>query len=133
MSDRTTLVTGASSGIGRELALAAARDSATVVLVARRRERLEEVVAGLAADHGIRTRVIVADLGTGEGVRAVEEGTADLDVGLLVAAAGFGTAGPFLRSDLARELDLLAVNCRAVVALAHHFGRRFAARGRGGM
>ena len=59
--------------------------------------------------------------------------TADLDVGLLVAAAGFGTSGPFLESDLVRELEMLQVNCASVTALCHHFGRRFAQRRRGGI
>ena len=60
-------------------------------------------------------------------------GFRDLDVGLLVAAAGFGTSGPFLDSDLTQELEMLDVNCRALLSQSLHFGRRFAERGRGGL
>ncbi len=55
------------------------------------------------------------------------------DVGLLVAAAGFGTSGPFLRADLTSERAMLATNCSAVVQQTHVFGQRFAERGRGGI
>jgi hypothetical protein len=66
-------------------------------------------------------------------VEALVSGTADVDVGLLVAAAGFGTSGPFLESDLSRELEMVQVNCAAVAAICHHFGRQFADRRRGGL
>ncbi len=56
-----------------------------------------------------------------------------LDIGLLVAAAGFGSSGPFLQTDLARELEMLDVNCKAVLNLTHHFARRFTAQRRGGL
>jgi short-subunit dehydrogenase len=59
--------------------------------------------------------------------------TRELDVGLLVAAAGFGPSGSFLTAQLDQELEMLAVNCRALLALTWHFGRRFAQRGRGGI
>lgn len=127
------VVTGASDGIG----LAIARDLAAVgfslVLVARRQTVLDHIAAELKAEHPIETRVIAADLGTDAGVAAVEEGTAALDVGLLVAAAGYGTSGNFVDADVAVELDMIAVNCRAVVALTHSFARRLVARGRGGI
>lgn len=61
------------------------------------------------------------------------ERTTALDIGLLVASAGFGTSGPFVDSDLESELEMIDVNCRAVAALGHHFGRRFANQRRGGM
>jgi short-subunit dehydrogenase len=76
-------------------------------------------------------RVIAADLATDDGVGAVIDGTRDLDTDVLVAAAGFGTAGSFLDLPIERELEMLAVNCRAPTALAHAFGLRFRARGGG--
>ena len=127
------VVTGASDGIGRAFAETLAGAGLNLVLVARRESVLGELAGSLAVRTGIRTHVIAADLATREGVRAVVDGTADLDVGLLVAAAGFGTSGPFLEAPLEHELEMLEVNCGAVTALSHHFGRRFARAGRGGL
>jgi short-subunit dehydrogenase len=77
--------------------------------------------------------VVAADLASESALETVEEAAQDLDVGLLVAAAGFGTSGPFLDSTLEEELEMLDVNCRAPLRMSLHFGRRFARRGRGGI
>jgi uncharacterized protein len=127
------VVTGASSGIGRELARQAAAAGLDVVLVARRRDELQALADELAGRHGVRAEVVAADLSRPGGVGAVVAATGSLDVGLLVAAAGRGTSGDFLDADLADEVGMLEVNCGAVLALAHHFGGRFAERGRGGI
>jgi short-subunit dehydrogenase len=127
------VVTGASSGIGREIALRLAASGLNLILIARRQGLLEEVASDLSRRNGIETRVIAADLATKTGIEAVVAGSRDLDVGLLVAAAGFGTSGPFLDSDLTQELEMLNVNCRALLSQSLHFGRRFAERGRGGL
>ena len=127
------VVTGASDGIGRETALRLAESGIQVVLVARREAVLRELASALSERFGVETHVVAADLSTQGGVEAVVRETRPLDVGLLVASAGFGTSGSFIASPLQLELELLDVNCRAVMALAHEFGRRFAARGRGGI
>ncbi|MEM9997820.1 MAG: SDR family NAD(P)-dependent oxidoreductase [Bacteroidota bacterium] len=127
------VVTGASAGIGRACADDLAQRGLSLVLVARRDDRLQTLADDLAARHGTEARAVAADLATPEGLDAIEAATADLDVGLLVAAAGFGTSGRFVEADLGPELTMLDVNCRAVVRQAHHFGRRFATRGRGGL
>ncbi len=127
------VVTGASSGIGREIALRLAASGLNLILVARRQDLLEEVASDLSGRNGIETCVIAADLATKAGMEAVVAGSRDLDVGLLVAAAGFGTSGQFLESDLTQELEMLDVNCRALLLQSLHFGRRFAERGRGGL
>ena len=126
------VVTGASDGIGRAFAEALAEAGVHLVLVARRAAALEEL-AGQLVKRGVEARVLAADLGSDAGIRRVQDGTADLSVGLLVAAAGFGTSGNFLRGDLEEELAMIDVNCRAVAALSHHFGRRFEGQGRGGL
>jgi short-subunit dehydrogenase len=127
------VVTGASSGIGREIALGLAEAGLNLVLVARRRDVLERLASDIEAHREGEIRVVAADLASESALGTVEEATQDLDVGLLVAAAGFGTSGPFLESSLEEELEMLDVNCRAPLRMALHFGRRFARRGRGGI
>ena len=127
------VVTGASSGIGREMALRLAEAGLNLVLVARSQDTLGRMAVDLTARRGVEVRVVGADLAQRTGAEAVESAARDLDVGLLVAAAGFGTSGPFLDSVPERELGMLDVNCRAVLEMSLSFGRRFAGRGRGGM
>jgi short-subunit dehydrogenase len=127
------VITGASDGIGRETARCLAEAKLNLVLVSRRHAVLEELAAHLAAQHGIETRVVAADLSMEAGATAVADATSDLDVGLLVAAAGFGTSGLFVNAPIERELEMIDLNCRAVVDLSHRFGRRFVDRGRGGL
>lgn len=126
------VVTGASEGIGRECAVCLAEAGVHLVLVARREDVLQEFARDLA-HLGVEVRVVAADLGTANGVDAVVARSEDLEVGLLVAAAGFGTSGPFVEADLAQELGMIDLNCRAVASLSHHFGGRFVARQRGGL
>ncbi len=128
------VITGATSGLGLAAAEQLAAAGLHLVLVARREPELHALAARLASSHvGIDTRVVVADLAQAAGLATVETETLTLDVGLLVAAAGFGTSGPFVEADLADELSLLDVNCRAVLAQSHHFARRLVKRGRGGI
>jgi short-subunit dehydrogenase len=127
------VVTGASSGIGRAIAVELAARGLAVVVAARNRDELERLSAELKQAGGADGRVIAVDLASPDGVRTIEEATRDLDVGLFVAAAGFGTAGAFLESKETDELSMLDVNCRAVLLLSRHFGRRLVKRGRDGM
>lgn len=127
------VVTGASDGIGREIAICLAEAGLHVVLVARRGALLDTLAAGLREEHAVQTLVVAADLGTRAGIDAVLAQTSPLDVGLFVAAAGFGTSGPFIDGPLDEELSMIDVNCRAVAALSHTLGRRFARQKRGGM
>ncbi len=127
------LVTGASSGIGREFARQLARRGLNLVLVARQGDVLASLGQQLTAEYGVQVRPLVADLSDPAAVDFVVSRAAELEVGLLVASAGFGTSGPFLASGLEHELNMVDVNCRAVVTLTHQLGRRFAQRGRGGV
>lgn len=127
------VVTGASSGIGLAMAEQIAANGLALVLVARREAELNQLAAGLAHRFHVQVRIVAADLSGMDGLARVEAETKDLDVGLLVASAGFGTAGSFLSADLKEELTMLDLNCRAVLAQSLHFGRRFAQRGRGGL
>jgi hypothetical protein len=114
----TALVTGASGGIGEELARLFAADGHDLVLVARSRDKLERLAGELAGKHGVAARVLAADLARPEAPREIfEELTAGgVAVDALVNNAGFGSYGLFAETDLKSELDLLRVN---VVALTH--------------
>ncbi|MBC5823541.1 MAG: SDR family NAD(P)-dependent oxidoreductase [Candidatus Eremiobacteraeota bacterium] len=127
------VVTGASSGIGRAMAVRLATMGLNLVVVARNRETLETLSNDLRARHEVDVRLIAADLAHDDALDAIARATEDLDVGLLVAAAGFGTSGRFVDAQFEREADVLAVNCRAVLGLSLHFARRLIARGRGGL
>jgi short-subunit dehydrogenase len=127
------VVTGASGGIGRALATQLAQAGFDIVLVARRGDELDALAAELTVRHRIRTRIVAVDLATPAGCATVREQTADIDVGLLVANAGYGTSGPLHTADPEVERDLLAVNVRAVLDLTQHYAARLVARGRGGI
>lgn len=121
------LVTGASSGLGAAFARALVRRGTAVTLVARRRERLE----ALARELGTAAEVLVADLDTEVGVRAVEDRLARADIDLLVNNAGFGTGGPFTRADVEAEASMLRVHLLATVRLMRAALPSMASRGRG--
>ena len=129
------LVTGASSGIGAAFARRLAAQGLDLVLVARRRERLEALRAELTGAHGVRCAVLVADLtrpeAAGEIAEAIEaEG---LELGLLVHNAGFGRLGPFGSASEAEDRGMVACQCDAVVALTRRLLPGLEARGHGGM
>ncbi len=125
---RTALITGASAGLGNELARLFAKDQHDVVLVARSAAKLESLASELRAAHGITAHVVVADLGTAAGVEHVWAEARGLDVDFLVNNAGFGSNGPFVELDLARELEMVQVNCAALLALTHRFAGPMRAR-----
>ncbi|HEX2202146.1 MAG TPA: SDR family oxidoreductase [Longimicrobium sp.] len=135
------LVTGASAGIGLELAKLAAADGHDVVLVARDAARLAAAGEEISRAHGVRHHVVAADLmdpAAPEALfRAVED--AGIEVEVLVNNAGFGLYGPFVRTgaeaptDGARELGMLQINVVALTHLSKLFLPGMVARGRGGV
>lgn len=119
MREQTALVTGASSGIGNELAKLAAADGCNLVLVSRRQERLEALARDLSVAHGVSARVITADLADPAAPkRIVEELEKErLTVDVLVNNAGLGIYGPFWKRDLGKELEVVQVNVVALTEL----------------
>jgi uncharacterized protein len=115
----TALVTGATSGIGLELATLLARDGHDVALVARTKDRLEVVARGLTEEFGVRSTPLPADLSRPEApaeiFRELEARAISIDV--LVNDAGFGVHGRFSATPLERDLGMIQVNVAALTEL----------------
>ncbi|MGI9287458.1 MAG: SDR family NAD(P)-dependent oxidoreductase [Pseudomonadales bacterium] len=118
MEIKRALVTGASSGIGREFAVQLASQGYAVTAIARREDNLRELVAELS---GEQHQFQVADLSRAECVQSVVDTLSDEHFHLLVNNAGYSALEPFYESELALQQNILNVNCGAVVTLAHAF------------
>jgi short-subunit dehydrogenase len=129
----TSLITGATAGIGAAFARRLADDGHDLVLVARDGKRLEDSAQELRKRHGVRVQVLVADLSTEEGIAAVEARLADRaePVDVLVNNAGFGNRAAFLDAPVAEELTMLKVHCEAVLRLTYAAAKAMRERGRG--
>jgi len=135
MPTETTLITGASAGIGRELARLFAADKSNLVLVARRRERLEELAAELRRQDGIEVRVMAADLGRADGPQALVDELAreGATIDVLVNNAGFGALGAVAELDVERQMQMVQVNVAALTQLTRLLLPGMIQRRRGGI
>jgi short-subunit dehydrogenase len=119
---QTALVTGASSGLGREFAQLFARDGYDLVLVARREELLGSLARELEEAHGIQARCVSCDLSTREGLaklaRAISEESIEVDV--LVNNAGFGDCAEFAQADIDKLDQMIELNIRALTDLTYY-------------
>jgi short-subunit dehydrogenase len=117
------LITGASSGIGLELARIFAANRIPMVLVARRRHKLEELAQELKRDTGTEVLLFPCDLSLSEAAVSVSEfcRSNGLRIGYLVNNAGFGDYGTFAESDLDKLRRMIAVNIDSLTALTHLF------------
>ncbi len=127
------LVTGASSGIGKEFARQVAAAGINVVLVARRESLLAQVGRDISKDFGVEHRTLPMDLSQEGFLERLAEATNDLDIGLVVSNAGTGNPGEFLKLDRQLLKTTLRLNTVAHLDIAHHFGGKLAERRRGGM
>jgi short-subunit dehydrogenase len=128
----TCLVTGASSGIGADIARELAGRGLGVTLVARREDRLKELAKELEST-GVRVEIVAADVADPD-ARAKLIDTINrrgLDVEVLINNAGYGSGGPFHELDAESETAMVRVNCEAVVALTRHYLPAMLERGRG--
>jgi uncharacterized protein len=126
------LVTGATSGIGQEIAIQLAKRQLNVVLVGRSDTKLN-ATATLLKREGVEVDCIETDFENEAAIQAVVNGSAMRDIGLFIPAAGFGDAGLFVNADLSYLQKMNQVNITSVMALTHHFANRMKARKRGGI
>jgi len=129
----TALVTGASSGIGAEIARQLAARGYRVTLVARREDRLRELAGEFADEHALRAEVIAADLGdeAGRDLMAAEIEKLGLAVEILVNNAGFGDSGPVIKAERTRLDAMVRLNCETLVDLQARYTPAMVERGRG--
>jgi len=121
MSQGTTLITGASSGLGARFALAVAAQGQDVILVARRADRLAQLARTIKDRHGVAADVVASDLAVpGAPAKLIAEiGKRGLAVNTLINNAGFGARGAFVEIDRALQARMIDLNCRALMELCH--------------
>jgi len=129
----TALITGASSGIGREFARLHAARGGDVIITARREAELQALKEEIEAAHGVTVHIIALDLGAEGGANALWDRVTELGipVDILINNAGFGGQGAFIERNLAQDLAMIDLNVKALVTLTHHAMRPMADRGRG--
>jgi short-subunit dehydrogenase len=118
---KTTLITGASSGIGEAFARRLAARGENVVLVARSEDKLKSLCEELAQAHNVHAQYVAADLTERDAPGKLFEETTrrGLQIETLINNAGFGSMGDFASLDAARELEMIDLNVKALVALTH--------------
>jgi short-subunit dehydrogenase len=127
------LVTGASSGIGKEFTRQIAASGINVVLVARREALLAELGRAISQEFDVQYRVIAMDLSQEGFIENLAERTKDLDIGLVVSNAGTPNPGEFLKLERQLLQATLRLNTMAHLDITHHFGAKLAERRRGGL
>lgn len=135
MAAERALITGASSGIGWELAKLFAADKSDLVLVARRKERLDALAEELKDEFGVDVYVLPKDLSDPEAPKEIFEElkAAGIDVDVVVNNAGFGLRGPFANIDMDGQIDMVQVNVVALTHLTRLFLPGIIERGHGGI
>ena len=127
------LVTGASSGIGKEFAQQIAASGIKVMLVARRNALLAELGRAISQEFDVQYRALGMDLSQEGFIAGLADATHDIDIGLVVSNAGTGNSGEFLKLDPQLLQKTLRLNTMAHLDIAHHFGAKLAERRRGGI
>lgn len=127
----TALITGASSGIGREFARYHAKRGGDLIITARRADALEALKAELEAAHSVKVTVVALDLGAPDGAAQLYAATKDHKIDILINNAGFGGQGAFIDRALDADLAMIDLNVKALVALTHMVAKDMVAHGGG--
>ncbi len=130
---QTVLITGASSGIGLELAKLFARDGNNLVVVARREELLNKIADELKSEFGINVEVIPKDLTLEKSTLEIYDQLKDKDIDVIVNNAGFGAVGHFSELDYKRQIDMVNLNITALTSLTRLFIPKMIEKNRGGI
>lgn len=125
------LVTGASAGIGRDIARSLARHGINLIITARRRDRLLSLKEELTSEYGVKVKIITADLSSEGHCRELHRRVRKYNIDILVNNAGLGVFGEFTQTDLDKELNMLSINIRAFHILFKLFLKDFAERDSG--
>lgn len=127
------LISGASSGIGLELAKQLAEAGLNLIIHSRHQQKLEMFAVELRKINNIDVKIISSDLSEPAGVETLIQACRDIKIGMAVLSAGFGTSGKFIENTIASEVNLLKVNVESVLTLTHYFSVLFANQKRGGI
>lgn len=129
----TALVTGASSGIGLELARVFAKNGHNVILSARSGDQLEDIAAELQSQYGVQASVVVADLADPKGAQGLYEDVKrnGAQIDYLVNDAGVGVYGRFIETDMQEELEMIQINATSLYVLTKLFLPEMVQRGSG--
>src|SRR5258705_10510915 len=118
------LVTGASSGIGKELSRQLAANGLNVVIAARRIDLLKELGDGIEREFSVQSRAVQVDLREEGSIDKIKDATRDLDIGLIVSNAGAVTAGAFVTTPLRDLHDQISLTAGAIRELPRYSGTR---------
>jgi len=127
------VITGASSGIGLELAKQLADAGFNIIINSRHPDKLKAVENELREKNNIEIIIVDADVSETSGTEKIISASQNLNVGLLVVSAGYGSSGLFIDSSIHSEINMLRVNCEALLYITHYFSQRFATQKRGGI
>lgn len=127
------IITGATSGIGLELATLLAQAGFSLVINSRNIDKLKEVEKQLRVNNPIDIKIVAADVSENEGIDKIIQAAQGLPIGLLIVSAGYGTSGIFTEGSLHAEINMLKVNCEALLSLTHYCAQQFVQQKRGGI
>ncbi len=127
------LVTGASSGIGKEFAIALAKEGFNLVLIARRKRELDNLAQELQEEMGIKVLLYSIDLTSPNAIEKLDTFTQALNIGLVVLNAGMQTHGSFVKTSLEEQEKMLNLNAMVPMKMAYIFANRFVEKGSGAL
>ncbi len=125
------IITGASSGIGKEFAFKIANEKINLVLVARRFELLKNIKNEIESKNNVQVKIIALDLSMTENLEQLFSELSEIEIGILVNNAGFGFSGDFVNQDFSSIKNMVNLNCVAPALLTNYFANKMIKKNRG--